>query len=30
MNAYLDEQEVMVAIAYHFPGHGNPNTWTQT
>ena len=23
-NTYLDEQEVMAAIAYHFPGHGNP------
>ena len=23
-NAYLDEQEVAAAIAYHFPGHGNP------
>lgn len=27
-NAYLDEQEVMNAIAYHFPGHGNPADMT--
>ena len=23
-NAYLDENGVTAAIAYHFPGHGNP------
>lgn len=23
-NAYLDQSEVNAAIAYHFPGHGNP------
>ena len=23
-NAYLDRNEVTAAIAYHFPGHGNP------
>ena len=23
-NAYLDQREVTAAIAYHFPGHGNP------
>ena len=23
-NAYLDENEATAAIAYHFPGHGNP------
>ena len=22
-NAYLDEQQVVASIAYHFPGHGN-------
>jgi len=27
-NAYLDEQEVAAAIAYHFPGHGNPTDMT--
>ena len=27
-NAYLDEQEVVAAIAYHFPGHGNPTDMT--
>ena len=27
-NAYLDEQEVVAAIAYHLPGHGNPTDVT--
>jgi len=27
-NAYLDQSEVTAAIAYHFPGHGNPQDMT--
>ena len=27
-NAYLDQSDVTAAIAYHFPGHGNPQDMT--